>query len=146
MARDPSRFDRPDQTLGTMIGELVGNMQDLIRGEVSLAKQEIKEEATAAGVGAGFMAGAGAMGLVCAFFVGLTLTYALTNLVPNWAAALIVAALFALVGFVLFTMGKSRLQHVNPVPRQTIESLKEDAEWVKQQVSSDGNSTTSATS
>ena len=137
MARDYSRYDRNDQSLGAMIGELVGDVQDLIRGEVNLAKQEVKEEAKAAGMGVGLMVGAGVLAFVGLFFIGLTLTYALNAVIPIWAAALIVAALFLIAAFVLFTMGKGRLQHVDPVPRQAVESIKEDAEWVKQQISSD---------
>jgi len=139
MARDYSRYDRNDQSLGAMIGDLVGDVQDLIRGEVNLAKQEVKEEAKAAGMGIGLMVGAGVLAFVGLFFIGLTLTYALNAVIPIWAAALIVAALFLIAAFVLFNMGKGRLQHVDPVPRQAVESIKEDAEWVKQQISSDKN-------
>jgi uncharacterized membrane protein YqjE len=139
MAYDPAsrRIDPQEPSLGELLGGLVGNMQDLIRGEVALAKREVKEEATKAGAGAGLLAGAGALALVGLIFVGLTLTYALTLVLPSWAAALIVAALFFIVGFVLYRLGRERLQRVDPVPRQTIESLKEDTEWIKRQVSSD---------
>jgi len=137
MAYDSRRIDPQEPSLGELLGGLVGNMQDLIRGEVGLAKQELKEEAKQAGVGAGMLAGAGVMALVGLIFVGLTATYALTLVLPGWAAALIVAALFLIVGFVLYSLGRQRLQRIDPVPRQSIESLKEDTEWIKQQVSSD---------
>jgi uncharacterized membrane protein YqjE len=137
MAQQSSARDGAEAPLSSIVGNLVGNLQDLIRGEFRLARQEIKEEAQKAGVGAGLMAGAGATALVGLIFIGLTLTYALDTWVPLWAAALIVAALFLIIAFVLFTIGKQRLQRVDPVPRQTIESLKEDTEWVKQQVGMD---------
>lgn len=137
MAYDSRRIDPQEPSLGELLGGLVGNMQDLIRGEVGLAKQELKEEAKQAGVGAGMLAGAGVMALVGLIFVGLTVTYALMIVLPGWAAALIVAAIFLIAGFILFSLGRQRLQSVDPVPRQTIESLKEDTEWIKQQVSSD---------
>jgi len=137
MAYDSRRIDPQEPSLGELLGGLVGNMQDLIRGEVGLAKQELKEEAKQAGVGAGMLAGAGVMALVGLIFVGLTATYALTLVLPGWAAALLVAALFLIVGFVLYSLGRQRLQRIDPVPRQSIESLKEDTEWIKQQVSSD---------
>jgi hypothetical protein len=120
-----------------LLGGLVGNMQDLMRGELALAKQELKEEAKQAGAGASLLAGAGVLALVGLIFVGLTLTDALTLVLPSWAAALIVAALFLINGFVLHRLGRQRLQRVDPVPRRTIESLKEDTEWIKQQISSD---------
>ena len=137
MADDTRRVDPHEPTLGDLLGGLVGNMQDLIRGEVALAKQEVKEEATQAGAGAGLLAGAGVLALVGLIFVGLTLTYALTLALPSWAAALLVAALFFIVGFVLYRLGRQRLERVDPVPRQTLASLKEDSEWIKRQVSSD---------
>jgi uncharacterized membrane protein YqjE len=137
MARDYSRFDQQHRSLGAMIGELVGDFQDLVRGEVALAKQELREEARAAGMGAGLMAGAALLALVGTIFIGLTLMYALALVLPFWAAALIVAAVFLIGGLVLFTAGKQRLRQVDPVPRRTMESLKEDTAWVKQQISSD---------
>ena len=138
MDRDTTHFDRAEQpSMGRLIGELVGDVQDLIRGEVALAKTELKEEAQRAGLGAGMLAGAGVLGLVGLIFVGLTLTYALSLVLPAWAAALIVALLFLGGAAALFMVGKGKLQHVNPVPQQSIDSLKEDAEWVKQQISSD---------
>jgi uncharacterized membrane protein YqjE len=137
MAQNDSRQAATEAPLSSIIGDLVGNLQDLIRGEFRLAQQEVKEQAKTAGVGAGLLAGAGAMALVGLIFVGLTLTYGLSGFVPAWAAALIVAATFFIVGGVLFMVGKQRLQTVDPVPHQTIESLKEDTEWVKQQIGAD---------
>jgi len=138
MDRDTTHFDRAEQpSMGRLIGELVADVQDLIRGEVALAKTELKEEAQRAGLGAGMLAGAGVLGLVGLIFVGLTLTYALSLVLPPWAAALIVALLFLGGAAALFMVGKGKLQHVNPVPQQSIDSLKENAEWVKQQISSD---------
>jgi uncharacterized membrane protein YqjE len=139
MARDYSRFDQHEQSLGSMIGDLVGDLQDLVRGEVALAKQEVKEEAKAAGVGAGLMVGAGVLALVALIFIGLALTYGLALFIPTWAAALIVAIVYLIGGYVLFNKGKKQLQQVNPVPQRTLESLKEDGEWLKQQISSDKN-------
>lgn len=137
MATNTGRSGPAEPSLGSLISGLVGDMQDLIRGEVKLAKQELKEEANKATPAAGLMVGAGVMGLVGIIFVGLTLTYALQLLVPPWAAALIVAALYLIAALIMFNVGKQRLAAVNAVPRQTIDSLKEDAEWVKQQISSD---------
>jgi hypothetical protein len=50
-------------------------------------------------------------------------------------AALIVAAVWAVVTAVLMTTGRKALREVNPKPEQTVESLKEDAKWLKTQKS-----------
>ena len=43
------------------------------------------------------------------------------------------AVLWAIVGGVLYTLGRKRMKDVDPVPRQTVETLKEDAQWVRDQ-------------
>jgi hypothetical protein len=48
-------------------------------------------------------------------------------------AALIVTILWGIAGFILFTLGRKKMSEVNPKPEQTVESLKEDKEWVKAQ-------------
>ena len=139
MAHDYRRFDNREESLGSLMSELVGDLQDLVRGEIKLAKTEVKEDAQQAGAGIGLMAGAGVMALVCLIFVGLTLMYILAIWMPLWIGALIIAALFLVAGFALFTSGKQRLKRVDLKPRRTLESIKEDAEWAKQQMTSDKN-------
>jgi hypothetical protein len=48
-------------------------------------------------------------------------------------AFLIVAIIYGIVAYVMFTMGKKRMQQVNLVPEQTVETIKEDAAWAKAQ-------------
>ena len=56
---------------------------------------------------------------------------------PDWAAALIVAAVLAALAYVLVKQGKERLAEAGkPVPEQTIETVKEDVEWAKTRASS----------
>lgn len=137
MMHDNAQRDSQEASLGSLLGNLVSDLQDLIRGEIKLARQELKEEAQSAAIGVGLMAGAGVFALVGMIFLGFTLTYALMRLVPDWAAALIVAVLILAGALTLFVIGRQRLAHVDPVPHQTIASLKEDTQWVKQQMNSD---------
>jgi hypothetical protein len=64
----------------------------------------------------------------------LTVVYALRGPLPDWAAALIVFAVVAAVAGVLVKIGLERIKHVSPKPEQTIDSIKEDVQWVKHQV------------
>jgi hypothetical protein len=53
-----------------------------------------------------------------------------------WLAALIVAVLWAAVALVLALVGRQKVQDVGaPVPEKTVESVKEDIEWLKGQKS-----------
>jgi hypothetical protein len=66
-----------------------------------------------------------------ALFVSLTVMWALDEAMDLIWAALIVAAVWAVVAAVLAMTGRKELREVNPKPDQTVESLKEDAKWLK---------------
>ena len=50
---------------------------------------------------------------------------------PAGWAALIVAAVWGIVGGVLYVNGKKKLKTVDPMPRRTVDTIKEDAQWLK---------------
>lgn len=130
--RDDSAPD-VDQSLGTLVSHLSSDLSRLMRQELDLAKAELREEATKAGKGVGMLSGAGVAGWMTALFVSLTAMWALDNGMDVTWAALIVTIVWAAVGGVLFAMGRKALRDVNPKPQQTIDSLKEDAQWLKAQ-------------
>ena len=77
--------------------------------------------------GAAGVVGLAALGALTAFFV-----LALVGALPNWLAALIVALAYGAVAAFLYVRGKHRVEDAgSPVPRQTVQSLKEDLEWAK---------------
>jgi hypothetical protein len=124
-----------DGTQETSVGQLISDISDdlskLFRQEVELAKAEVREEAKKAGKAAGMLGAAGFAGYMVALLVTLAVVAALSNVMdPGWAA-LIVAVVWAVVGVVLYATGRQRLRTVSPVPRQTVETLKEDAQWLK---------------
>lgn len=128
--------DVEDQSLGSLVGRLSSDVSTLMRQELALAKAELREEGKKAGKGAGMLGGAGLAGYFVLLFLSLTLMWALGDeLMPLWAAALIVMVLWAIAAAVLFVMGRKQLKEVNPKPEQTVETLKEDKEWVKAQKS-----------
>jgi Putative Actinobacterial Holin-X, holin superfamily III len=123
--------DEPDRSIGDLIGDISDDLSRLFRQEVDLAKAEIREEATKAGKAAGMLGGAGFAGYMVALLLTLAVVFALSNVMdPGWAAV-IVAAVWAVVGAVLYVIGRNKLRTVSPVPRQTVETLKEDAQWLK---------------
>jgi hypothetical protein len=63
--------------------------------------------------------------------LSFALVFALGNVMdPGWAA-LIVAVIWAIIGAVLYANGRKRLKAVDPMPRHTVETIKEDAQWMK---------------
>ncbi|MFI1988974.1 phage holin family protein [Actinoplanes sp. NPDC020271] len=131
----PYSQDHSDQVEQTSIGELIGNISDdlsqLFRQEVELAKAEIKQEAAKAGKAAGMLGGAGFAGYLALLLLSFAAVYGLDAVMPAGWAALIVAAIWGIIGAVLYTNGKKRLKTVDPMPRRTVDTIKEDAQWLK---------------
>lgn len=124
------------QSIGGLVNGVIKDLQDLVRAEIQLAKTELKEDAQATGKAAGAMVAGGLVGLIGFIFLMLTLMYALANVLPMWASALVVAVLLFVVAAVLALWGKNQLAATKLGPEQTIETLKEDQAWAKQQISS----------
>jgi len=131
----PSNNADPADPADTSIGQLIGNISDdlskLFRQEVELAKAEVRQEAAKAGKAAGMLGGAGFAGYMALVLLSFALVFALANVMDAGWAALIVAVIWAAAGAVLYATGRKRLRTVSPVPRQTVETIKEDAEWLK---------------
>lgn len=127
--------DRRDQVAETSIGELIGDISDdlsrLFRQEVELAKAEIKQEATKAGKAAGMLGGAGFAGYLAVVLLSFAVVFGLANVMDAGWAALIVAVVWAAIGAALYATGRKRLKTVDPVPRRTVDTIKEDAQWLK---------------
>lgn len=127
--------DRADQVADTSIGEMIGNISNdlsqLFRQEVELAKAELKEEASKAGKAAGMLGGAGFAGYLAVLLLSFAAVYGLANVMDTGLAALIVAVIWAAIGGVLYVNGRKKLKTVDPVPRRTVDTLKEDAQWLK---------------
>ncbi|MGK5532505.1 phage holin family protein [Streptomyces sp. URMC 129] len=120
-----------DGSIGEVLTEITSDTQLLFRQEVELAKAEIREEVTTAGKAAGMYGGAGFAGYMVAFFLSLAAVFGLANVMDGGWAALIVAGVWAVIGAALFVMGRSRMRSMSPKPRQTMETLKEDARWAR---------------
>jgi hypothetical protein len=131
----PASADRADEVAETSVGELISNISNdlsqLFRQEVELAKAELRQEASKAGKAAGMLGGAGFAAYLAVVLLSFALVFALSNVMdPGWAA-LIVAVIWAIIGAVLYANGRKKLKDVDPVPRRTVDTIKEDAQWLK---------------
>ena len=120
-----------DRSIGELIGNISDDLSQLFRQEVELAKVELKQEAAKAGRAAGMLGGAAFAGYLAVVLLSFALVFALGNVMNLGWAALIVAVVWAAVGAALYVAGKKRLETVDPVPRRTVDTLKEDAQWLK---------------
>ena len=123
-----------ERPLGELFSDLANETSSLVRNEVALAKIELTQKATEIGKNIGFLAVGGAIGYAAFLAMAAALIMLLAKVMPAWAAALIIAFLVAGTAWLLIGSALSKLQQTKLTPEQTVETLKEDAEWIKQQV------------
>ena len=127
--------DRSERSLGALVNEAAEESARLAHQELDLARAELHESATAAGLGLAGMSLAAFAAALGALFMALAAMFGIATWLPLWSAALIVgAAAFAGAG-VAALIGKSSAEAVH-LPNRTAETLKEDAKWLSRASSS----------
>lgn len=123
--------------LTPLVRQLSDQGRRLIRSELELAKVEVSEKAKVAGVGVGMVVVAVVLALGMLGALTATAILALALVLPGWLAALIVTGIYALLVIVAALAGLTQVKKAVPlVPRETVESLKEDIEWLKTELRS----------
>jgi len=132
MARNGETDELRDRPVGELLKQLANETTTLVRQEIELAKAEFAEKGRKAGPGFGMWGAAGVVGLLALGALTAFFILALDGVMPNWLAALIVAAVYGAIAGVLYMTGKERISEAGPAkPEKTIETLKEDVEWAK---------------
>lgn len=130
-----SRRSAQERSIGELFGELSQDVALLVRQEAQLAKTEMQQKLSKVTTDLVALATGGVVALVG----GLALTAALILLlidpigVTPWLAALLVGAAMAIIGWVLLQRGLKDLKRTDPTPRRTVESIKDDIQWAKEQ-------------
>ena len=125
---------QPDRSLGELFGDLGRDLSGLVRDEMELARTETRQEIRRAGQAGTSFAAAAVAGLLTLMFLSAALAWLLEQWINRALAFLIVALVWAVVAAVAVSAGRKRAQQIEPVPT-TVETLKEDVEWLKQQKS-----------
>jgi hypothetical protein len=131
MNENRSMENRP---LGDLFGDLATEMSNLVRQEVSLAKVEITQKAKYVGRNVGYLVIGGAVAYAALLAILAAIIMLLAKVMPSWGATLIVGVVVAGIGWMLIGKAMMALQQADLTPRETVETLKEDATWMKQQI------------
>ncbi len=125
-----------DRSLGELFGTLARDMGVLVRQEVELATIEITHKATRVARNAAVVAIGGLVAYAGLLSVLAAIIIALANAgLGWWQAALMVGVVVTIVGGVLVQRGINALKRADLSPSQTMQTLKEDSQWVKDQMS-----------
>lgn len=126
--------EKQDSSIGQLIAELANDTGLLIRQEIALAKVELTQKAVSVGTNIGFLVLGGAVAYAALLALLAAIIILLANYMASWAAALVVAAVVGIIAAVLVMRALAALKKTTVAPKQTVETLKEDAQWAKQQV------------
>jgi len=120
-------------SVGQLVSDVGRDLSTLMRQEIELGKAEIKTEAAKAGKSAGMFGGAGFAGYMLVLFLSLAAWWGLAHVMDIGWAALIIAGIWALIGAVLYVVGRSNMRRVNPTPARTIDTAKHIPDALKGQ-------------
>ena len=128
------REGRDDRSLGELFADLAQEMTTLVRQELVLARTELSQKATRVGRNVGFLALGGAVAYAGFLAIVAAVIIVLADIgLPWWLAALLVGLVVAGVGYFLVQRGLTALRQEDLTPRQTLDTLREDAQFVKEQ-------------
>jgi hypothetical protein len=126
---------RDERSLGDLFSDLSRETTTLVRKEVQLAKAELTQSATEAARGIGMLVAGGAVAYAGLLFLLLAIVFGLIEVGWDpWVSALVVGLVVVAIGAVLVLRARESLKPANLAPQKTVETLKEDAEWAKEQI------------
>ncbi len=128
------RMAKDERSLGDLFTELASETGELVRHEVALAQAEMVHKATKAGKNVGYLVVGGAVAYAAALALIAGVVILLAQFIPAWASAVVVAAAVGAAAFIMISSALAELKKTDPLPRETIETIKEDAKWLKNEV------------
>ena len=131
-----------DQSLGQMFAAVSRDMSELLRGEIQLAKAELRVDVKYGAKAVGLFAAAAFVVLLAVILLTFAIAYAFDTFLPTWLAFLVTSVLFVLVAVLLALIGRKAVRSVKP-PERTIRTSKDTAQFLKNPRQTPGTSITS---
>lgn len=125
--------DMDERSIGELVGDLYRGASQMISLEIEMAKTEITQKASRVGKNVGFLVAGGAIAYAGFLALIAAIMAVLATFMYTWLAILIVALVVLAVGGVLVMSGIKTLQQESVAPRRTMDTLKEDQQWMKDQ-------------
>jgi hypothetical protein len=124
----------PDEkTLTELVADVTSQMSTLLHKEVEMAVAELRDEVKQAAKAGGMLGGGAFAGYLAALLAAFGLAWWFDRKLPRWMAFFLVAGLHGAAAAALLKRGAEEMKQVDPVPQQTIDTLKENVDWVKAQ-------------
>jgi hypothetical protein len=125
---------RDDRSLGELFTELSDKTSTLIRKEIELARHEVTRSAETVARNSALMVAGGLIAYLGALVVLIGFGWLLVEAgLDAWLAFLLVGGITAAVGVFLAYRGMQSMKKVSVVPERTVETIRQDVEWAKDQ-------------
>ena len=126
-------FAMVERSIASLLKDIIGNVQQIIRAEVRLAKVEVAEELGKARRAAIILAVGALFAVFAVAFLLLGVVYVLSQVVQPWLASVLVALASAVLGGAFLVVGARQLKLVSLAPERTVNSVQENIQWAKAQ-------------
>ena len=138
-SQSPTPVGLQDPSIATLLGEVVSDAQALVRGEMELARAEVRDEIRDARKGLMELTLSGALLAIGALMLGMMVVQLLVAVfgLELWMSYLIVGAVLTGLGYLRFKSAEKRIADLDPVPHETVDSVRKDLEWIRQPTPSD---------
>ena len=129
----PTEAGLADKPVGELIADMTSQVTTLLRKELDMAMIELRDEMRQAAKAGGMLSGAALSGYMSLLFGSFAAAWLLARKLPRPLAFGLVAAVYGASAAALLKRGHEEMKQVDPVPTQTVETLKENVEWAKAQ-------------
>jgi len=123
---------RSKRSLFQLLTELPHLFGELIRAEIDQLRMELVQRLKGTGIGLGLIVVALNLIITALLLVMFAGVFALSLVLPLWAAALIVAGGLLILAVILIALGSVAIKKGGaPVPRRTIQSVRDDVATIR---------------
>ena len=120
------------ESITDLISDLASQSAGLVRDEVALAKQEISEKFVSFRSAVSIIALGAILGLIATLALCAAAIAGLAQYIELWQAALLIGGALAVIAGIVVSVGLGHLKQVNLKPKNTLKSLEENKEWLKE--------------
>ena len=122
-----------EKPVNELLTDVTSKVTELLRKELEMAKVELKDEVRQAAKAGGMLGAAALLGYFSALLASFGLAWWFDRKLPRWMAFFLVASLQGAAAAALAQRGREEMLRVDPMPTQTMETLKESVDWAKAQ-------------
>lgn len=127
-----ARNDNAAPGVGELLGRVASDVQDLVRGEIRLARSEFDQKIDRVVTGGIWVVGGALVAFAGLVVVLQGFAAILARVMPVWAAFFLVGAIIVVVGGLFARSGITRLSLKTLTPERTATSLSKDARVLKE--------------